>query len=124
VPDGPFLVGSGGANDVASRANECVVVTLARPDRLLERVGFVTSPGARVQSVVTDVGILRRRDDDLHLAAVGVGDEPLADRVRRAVAACGWDLSVDRNVAEIDLATPTEVRALRTFDPRALFLGR
>jgi hypothetical protein len=31
---GRFLVGSGGANDVASRAEACVVVTLARPERL------------------------------------------------------------------------------------------
>ena len=45
IPGGPFLVGSGGANDVASRAAACVVVALARPDRLVERVGFVTSPG-------------------------------------------------------------------------------
>ena len=33
---GRFLVGSGGANDVASRATACVVVTLARPERLPE----------------------------------------------------------------------------------------
>jgi acyl CoA:acetate/3-ketoacid CoA transferase beta subunit len=124
VPDGPFLVGSGGANDVASRATECVVVMLARPDRLLDQVGFVTSPGDRVQSVVTDVGILRRRDGELRLAAVGVGDEPRVDRIRRAVAACGWDLDVERTVIELPPPAPAEVRALRTFDPRARFLGR
>ena len=32
--DGRFLVGSGGANDVVSRAAACVVVTLGRPQRL------------------------------------------------------------------------------------------
>jgi acyl CoA:acetate/3-ketoacid CoA transferase beta subunit len=42
---GRFLVGSGGANDVASRATACVVVTLARPERLPETVAYVTSPG-------------------------------------------------------------------------------
>ena len=57
---GRFLVGSGGANDVASRATACVVVTLARPERLPETVAYVTSPGQRVVSVVTDKGILRR----------------------------------------------------------------
>ncbi len=57
---GRFLVGSGGANDVASRATACVVVTLARPERLPETVAYVTSPGERVVSVVTDKGVLRR----------------------------------------------------------------
>ena len=124
VPGGPFLVGSGGANDVASRATECVVVTLARADRLLDQVGFMTSPGDRVQAVVTDVGILRRRDGDLRLAAVGAGPEPLAERVQRAAAGCGWDVAVEREVVELAAPTPAEVNALRRYDPRGLFLGR
>ena len=43
---GRFLVGSGGANDVTSRAAACVVITLARPERLPARAAYVTSPGA------------------------------------------------------------------------------
>jgi acyl CoA:acetate/3-ketoacid CoA transferase beta subunit len=124
VPGGPFLVGSGGANDVASRATECVVITLARPDRLPERVGFITSPGARVRSVVTDAGILRRHDGVLRLAAVGAGAEPIDQRVRRARAGFGWAVETERAVAELDPPTATEVHALRAFDPRGLFLGR
>jgi acyl CoA:acetate/3-ketoacid CoA transferase alpha subunit/acyl CoA:acetate/3-ketoacid CoA transferase beta subunit len=124
IPDGPFLVGSGGANDVASSATECVVITLARPDRLLEQVGYVTSPGERVLAVVTDAGILRRRDGDLRLAAVGAGREPLSERVRRAAAGCGWPVEVEREVVELDAPTRAEVNALRAFDPRRLFLGR
>ena len=42
---GRFLVGSGGANDVATRATACVVITLAQPERLPETAGYVTSPG-------------------------------------------------------------------------------
>ena len=45
IPGGPFLVGSGGANDVASRAEACVVVVLARPERLVERAGLHDEPG-------------------------------------------------------------------------------
>src|SRR5207253_10039901 len=91
LPAGPFLVGSGGANDVASRAVECLVVTKAGPARLPEQVSFVTSPGDRVQTVVTDLGILRRRDGELCLAAVGAGEAPLEQRVKEAVGGCGWD---------------------------------
>ena len=82
---GRFLVGSGGANDVASRATACVVVTLARPERLPETVAYVTSPGQRVVSVVTDKGILRRDDGVLRVAAVPDGDGTLEERVRAFV---------------------------------------
>ena len=57
--DGRILVGSGGANDVVSRAAACVVVTLGRPRRLPATAAYITAPGA-VTSVVTDRGVLRR----------------------------------------------------------------
>ncbi len=123
IPGGPFLVGSGGANDVASRAAACVVVALARPDRLVERVGFVTSPGARVTSVVTDLGVLRRLEGTLRVAAVPAGPEPLVERVRALVDACGWDVSVAASVSELDPVTTDEVLALRRYDPERLFLS-
>ena len=66
--------GVGWGNDVASRATACVVVTLARPERLPETVAYVTSPGHRVVSVVTDLGILRRHDGTLRVAAVPAGE--------------------------------------------------
>jgi hypothetical protein len=60
----------------------------------------------------------------LRLAAVGAGAGPLAERVTRARAGCGWDVEVERDVAELDPPTQAEVNALRAFDPRGLFLGR
>ena len=123
IPGGPFLVGSGGANDVASRAQGCVVVSLARPDRLVERVGYVTGPGHRVTSVVTDLGVLRRSDGLLRVAAVPSGPEPLDERVRRLVGACGWDAPVATDVEELDPVTTDEVLALRRYDPERLFLS-
>jgi acyl CoA:acetate/3-ketoacid CoA transferase alpha subunit/acyl CoA:acetate/3-ketoacid CoA transferase beta subunit len=120
---GRFLVGSGGANDVASRATACVVVTLARPERLPDSVAYVTSPGERVASVVTDRGVLRRQDGVLRLAAVPAGDGSLEDRVSAFVACCGYEPDVAREVEELPPARPDEVRALRDFDRRRLFLG-
>src|SRR5437764_580801 len=119
---GPFLVGSGGANDVASRADECLVITRSGPARVPEQVAYITSPGDRVQTVVTDLGILRKRDSDLCLYAVGAGESPLEDRVRAAVASCGWDVTVDRQVEELPPPTMPEVLALRRYDPRRWFL--
>ncbi len=120
---GRFLVGSGGANDVASRALPCVVVTLARPERLPDTVGYVTSPGERVVSVVTDKGVLRRQDGVLRVVAVPSGEGSLEDRVQAFVDACGYSPEVAREVEELAPPEPSEVRALRDFDRQRLFLN-
>jgi acyl CoA:acetate/3-ketoacid CoA transferase alpha subunit/acyl CoA:acetate/3-ketoacid CoA transferase beta subunit len=123
VPSGGrFLVGSGGGNDVASRADECVVVTRAGTNRLVESSAYVTSPGRNVRTVCTDLGVLRRHDDELWLAAVPHGDDPLDVRVKAMVDACGWPLQVERDVTELDAVRMDEVLALRRFDPERLFL--
>jgi len=123
IPDGPFLVGSGGANDVASRADSCVVVSLARPERLVDKVGFVTSPGGRVVSVVTDLGVLRRNDGVLRIGAVPSGPGPLAQRVKALADSCRFDVEVSRDLEELDPVTQSEVVALRRYDPERLFLS-
>ncbi|MGZ4757277.1 MAG: CoA-transferase, partial [Acidimicrobiia bacterium] len=122
IPDGPFLVGSGGGNDVASVATENVVVATLTPQRTPERCGYVTSPGRAVRALVTDLGVLEKRDGALTLTAVPAGDEPVADRVARAVAACGWDLAVAETIDDLAAPTADEVAALRRWDPHGWFL--
>jgi acyl CoA:acetate/3-ketoacid CoA transferase alpha subunit/acyl CoA:acetate/3-ketoacid CoA transferase beta subunit len=123
IPDGPFLVGSGGGNDVASVATENVVVATLTPQRTPDECGYVTSPGRTVRALVTDLGRLEKLDgDDLMLTAVPAGVAPLADRVARAVAACGWDLRVAPTVVELPAPAPGEIAALRGWDPRGWFL--
>jgi acyl CoA:acetate/3-ketoacid CoA transferase alpha subunit/acyl CoA:acetate/3-ketoacid CoA transferase beta subunit len=120
---GRFLVGSGGANDVASRADACVVVTLARPERLPDTVAYVTSPGHQVVSVVTDKGTLRRDGETFCLAAVPAGERTVEDRVREFVSSCGYGPDVAREVAELDPVRTEEVMALRNYDRQRLFLA-
>jgi len=120
---GRFLVGSGGANDVASRATACVVVTLARPERLPGTVSYVTSPGERVVSVVTDKGILRRDNGVLRVAAVPAGEGSVEERVRAFTASCGYEPDVARQVEDLAALRPEEVRALRDFDRQRIFLA-
>ena len=120
--NGRFLVGSGGANDVATRATACVVLTLARPERLPETVAYVTSPGHRVVSVVTDKGVLRRQDGVLRVAAVPAGAGSVEDRIHAFVASCGYRPDVARDVEELPEVNAKEVLALREFDRERLFL--
>ncbi|MGH9032941.1 MAG: CoA-transferase, partial [Acidimicrobiia bacterium] len=123
VPDGPFLVGSGGGNDVASVANESVVVALLQPERTPPECGYVTSPGRSVRALVTDLGLLEKGDgDELVLTAVPAGSTPMTERVAAARRACGWHLQVAPTIAELAPPTPDEIGALRRWDPRGWFL--
>ncbi|WP_323747411.1 CoA-transferase [Catenulispora rubra] len=59
LPDGRWVTGSGGANDIASTA-DCLVVAPASPRRYVPRVCYVTSPGHRVREVVSQFGRFQR----------------------------------------------------------------
>ena len=73
--DGSFLVGSGGANDVMSAADDVIVTVAHQEGRLVERVGYVTCPGDRVSTIVSDLCVFERRRRALrgHRAAAGRG---------------------------------------------------
>ncbi len=124
IPDGPFLVGSGGGNDVASVCEEAVVVALLAPQRTPAECGYVTSPGRAVRALVTDLGTLEKLDGDgdLVLTAVPGGDGPIEERIAVARAACGWELEVAPTVRELEPPTAHELAALRAWDPRGWFL--
>jgi acyl CoA:acetate/3-ketoacid CoA transferase alpha subunit/acyl CoA:acetate/3-ketoacid CoA transferase beta subunit len=123
VPDGPFLVGSGGGNDVASVAAEAIVVATLTPGRTPPECGYVTSPGRVVRALVTDLGTLEKIEgDELVLTAVPAGDGSIGERVDAARAACGWDLAVAGDVRELLPPTADEIAALRRWDPRGWFL--
>ena len=122
----PFLVGSGGGNDVASTATENVVVATLTPQRTPADCSYVTSPGRAVRALVTDLGVLAKLGDlatsELVLTAVPPGPASVADRVAAAQAACGWELRAAHDVSELKAPTPLEVEALRRWDPRGWFL--
>ena len=123
VPGGPFLVGSGGGNDVASVAAEAVVVATLTPGRTPLECGYVTSPGRAVRALVTDLGVLEKSDrDELELTAVPAGDGTVSDRIEAARGACGWELAVAPDVRELPPPTADEIAALRRWDPRGWFL--
>jgi acyl CoA:acetate/3-ketoacid CoA transferase beta subunit len=123
VPGGPFLVGSGGGNDVASVAEEAIVVATLTRERTPPDCGYVTSSGRNVHALVTDLGALEKLGgDELVLTAVPAGESPLSERVDAARAACGWDLAVADEVREMDAPAGDEIATLRRWDPRGWFL--
>ena len=123
IPGASFVLGSGGAADVAAGADECVVSVVAHPRKLVDRCAYVTSPGERVTAVCTDLGVLRKREDgELGLAEVVAGPGQLEERVQQMRDACGWDLEVFRDVREIPAPSPKEITDLRFFDRERILL--
>ena len=124
VPGRQYITGSGGANDIASSAREVVVTLAQSPRRFVDKVPYVTAPGRRVSTVVSDLGVYAKPDEhgELTLIAVPAG-RPEGEAVEAARAACGWDLKIAPRVASLEPPTADELRLVRLFDPRRYFLG-
>ncbi len=121
-----FLVGSGGACDVALGAREVLVTVSQDKLRTPERVSYITAPGERVRTLVTTMGVFEKPPggEDFLLTAYFPG---VASSEREAVeairAACGWELSVARELRRVDEPTLDELYDVRIFDPRRFFLA-
>jgi glutaconate CoA-transferase, subunit B len=102
------LPGGGGAPEIALGVSDVFVMLRHSPRAFVERLDFTTSLGDNLRVVITDLGILERRDGELALVAVHPGVA-----VGDVVAATGWDLRVDDDVCETEPPTDAELRALR-----------
>jgi acyl CoA:acetate/3-ketoacid CoA transferase alpha subunit/acyl CoA:acetate/3-ketoacid CoA transferase beta subunit len=114
--DGRFLVGSGGAND-AGNAREVIVVLEQSKDRFAEKLAYVTCPGDRITTVVSDLGIFKKSPggDELRLAAClpGVKGAGLADRIKNVRDRCSWSLKLVDPVEDVPAPAPGELASLR-----------
>jgi acyl CoA:acetate/3-ketoacid CoA transferase alpha subunit len=118
IPPRPFLVGSGGGNDVASTAAENVIVATLTPQRTVADCGYITSPGVHMQALVTDLAVFEKRDGVLQVTALAPGVA-----FAEVEALCGWNLVAPAGeLPVLDAPTADEVGALRRWDPRGWFL--
>jgi acyl CoA:acetate/3-ketoacid CoA transferase alpha subunit/acyl CoA:acetate/3-ketoacid CoA transferase beta subunit len=123
--DGEFIVGSGGANDVLTGADEVIVTVSHRRDRLVEAVPYVTSPGDRVRTIVTDLCVFERPDGRSPFVLTALLPTAGAD-ISTALAGVQSRTAFSYRVAEqlgVEPApTPQELDLLRAYDPGRLFL--
>jgi len=119
VPGKHLLMGSGGANDVATCATESVVTVAQSKERMLDKVPYVTGPGDRVTALVSTLGVYEKDQGEFVLTGV-FGDDPDAV-ARECRERCGWDLRVAREVRTEAAPTREELRTLRIFDPHGWF---
>jgi hypothetical protein len=124
--DGRFIVGSGGANDIASAARETLVVAQQRRGTFVDKVDYITSPGRHVRVVVSTMGRFEKRGgEDLILTGYfGMNGFDAEGAVREIKERCGWPLAVADDLEALPPPTPEEVALVRVFDPERFFLGK
>jgi acyl CoA:acetate/3-ketoacid CoA transferase alpha subunit/acyl CoA:acetate/3-ketoacid CoA transferase beta subunit len=110
-----FLVGSGGGNDSAN-APEVIVVMDQSRRRFVEELPYVTSPGDRVTSVVSSMGIFRKKGAKERLRLAATFPDPLcscSQKLSRIKEECGWTLETEEAVRELSPPTHQELGLLR-----------
>lgn len=120
-----FLVGSGGACDVALGAREVLVTVEQDKLRTPEKVSYITAPGRRVSTLVTTMGVFEKGEDGFVLTAVfpGLGKDA-REAVERIRANCGWELRTAPSIRLVRPPSRDELYDVRIFDPRRYFLGK
>lgn len=125
--DGLYFIGPGGAGD-AINARETILVTRQSRERLIDKVPFVSCPGSRVKTLVTNLGVFSKIGEHeaftltKYFAAPGFLSQEA--RVREIKENCGWDLKVAEALEEIDPPTGEELAILRLLDPQRVFTSK
>ena len=119
------LPGAGGAPEIAAASREVIVIVRQSTRSFVERLDFVTSighgdgggtrerlnfSGAGPTVVITDLGVLRPREEDRELELVAVHPGIEVDQVR---AATGWPLRVRDDLGTTEPPSDRELTTLR-----------
>jgi glutaconate CoA-transferase, subunit B len=129
------LPGSGGAADIATMANRCIIIMNHERRRFVEKVRHMTSPGfgeggdwrTRMRlagggpaRVITSMGIFsferKTREMELLSNHPGVSIEEIKNET-------GWPLKISSHVSETVAPTEPELAAVRKYDPKRVWTG-
>jgi acyl CoA:acetate/3-ketoacid CoA transferase alpha subunit/acyl CoA:acetate/3-ketoacid CoA transferase beta subunit len=125
VPNVFYIVGSGGANDVASSCREAIVFASSGKERLPEKVPYITFPGENVKTLITDVGIFEKlngKDTFTLTAYIPYGTAIREDEAIKGIKRLmGWDVDVAPQLKKIDLPSYEEKMLVRLFDPQGFY---
>lgn len=114
------LPGSGGAAEIAIHAHRILIVSKLSPRAFPERVDFITSPGQRVATVITDKGVFERDATNGELVLTALYPGVTVEEVRAGV---GWDLRSRSSLDCVEPPTTTDLRLMReVLDPKRLYL--
>jgi len=122
-----YLVGSGGGNDTASGACDVMITVEQNALRYVDKVSYITSPGDKVSTVVSQLGIYEKDRGKEELVLTGYFPFDLSkseqDAIREIKEQCGWELKVHPQIQALPLPTQEDLKFLRCFDPQRFFTG-
>ena len=124
-----WLVGSGGANDIASCAAEVVVLARSGATRLAPKVDYLTSPGRAVLTVATDMCVFSRDSAKSTTWAVEdiypvLGGRPPAFVLSAIRESCSWPLRVPEDAEYAPLISTKEMALIHSLDPEGIHWHR
>ena len=126
LPGITYLVGSGGANDIANGNKETVIVIRSGKQRLVDKVPYITYSGKNVTTLVTDVGVFEKIDNEETFTLTTYIPSRPKQAIKEAIAEIeekvGWKLKTAPNLKEAQPLAREELTLLRLFDPEGFFI--
>jgi acyl CoA:acetate/3-ketoacid CoA transferase beta subunit len=124
VGDGIFLVGSGGGNDVTVGARETIVVCPLNRMRFVDKVSYITGPGEKVSTLVTDMGIFEKDGNGEFILTrypykTGMDIDAHVKAVKEKT---GWNVRISNTLKPVDYPSLETLITMRLFDPKKAFL--
>ncbi len=124
VGDGIFLVGSGGGNDVSAGARETIIVCPLNQMRFVDKVSYITAPGKKVSTVVTDMGVFEK-DGSGELIFTRYQNKKGLDidaHIKAVKEKTGWDVKIADKLKPVEYPSLETLITMRLFDPKKAFL--
>jgi acyl CoA:acetate/3-ketoacid CoA transferase beta subunit/acyl CoA:acetate/3-ketoacid CoA transferase alpha subunit len=121
-----YISGSGGNNDNTSGAAEVMVVTAQSKKRCVEKLDYLTSPGDRVSTLITDMGVFRKGAGGpfvLTGCIPGADGKCPAGKQDEIQDNCGWKVKAAAKVTCMDSPDQRELALLRVLDPHGYVSG-
>lgn len=126
IPSMTYITGSGGANDAVSGVKEVVALIYQDKNRFVDKVPYITSPGNRVSTVVSQLGVFEKSEENNELCLTAFFSNAHTDKdeeiIRGIKENCGWELKVSSKIEKIIPPHVDQLKILRMFDPRSYFL--
>lgn len=124
ISDELFIAGPGGSAD-AFQACETMATIVQSKTRFVEKVPYITVPGANVKTLVSTLGIFEKLGDDEEFSLTACLPNSkfptLDEKIENVKENCGWELRVAPKVEEIAPPTFEELMTLRLLDPDGSF---
>ena len=102
----------------ASNAAELMLVVTQSPQRFVDKVSYITVPGSKIGTLISDLGIFEKPAPDKDFILTHYFPKPggKEEVLRHIKQQCGWDLKISPEVKQADPPTQEELTLLRLLD--------